>query len=355
MDAKKAIQKILFTTMWLVIGGGMLTLLIAAIGIKNRERCSGYAITITSEYNNFFIDEKDVLKLLTPATNGNIKGRPMSDINLRRLEELLEDNVWIKDAELYFDNQDVLHVIVTEREPIARVFTTSANSFYIDSMLKRIPLSEKMSAQVPVFSDFPGKKNLLEKDSFLLKEIKTIAGFIKNDPFWMSQVAQVDITPERNFEMIPVVGNHIVELGDAENIEQKFHRLFVFYKDVLSKTGFDKYKTIDVQYKGQVVAMKGKAMTKIDSLQLRKNVEKLLEESQQMQSDTAFTTNLNVEKPMIKTDLSLPDNMNFPDSNTKKTKNPNPLKSTLKAKPNEKLVIKPKAVMPAKNKSNNNN
>ena len=56
--------------------------------------------------------------------------------------------------------------------------------------------------------------------------------------------------------MIPVVGNHMVKLGNGENIEQKFNRLFIFYKQVLSKTGFDKYKTIDVQYAGQVVASK---------------------------------------------------------------------------------------------------
>ena len=274
----------------------MLTLLLAAIGKKNREHCSDYVITVKTKENNFFVDDKDVLKFLTAATNGNIKGQPMSVFNLRRLEELLEDNVWIKDAELYFDNQDVLHVKVTEREPVARVFTTAGNSFYIDNSMKQMPLSEKMSARVPVFSGFPEKKYLSETGNQLLKNIKAIAEFILNDPFWISQVAQIDITPERNFEMIPVVGNHVVRLGDGENIDRKFHRLFVFYKDVLSKTGFDEYKNIDVQYAGQVVAVKGKTMTKIDSIQLRKNVEKLLLEAQKMENDTTFTTNPIVEK-----------------------------------------------------------
>lgn len=44
----------------------------------------------------------------------------------------------------------------------------------------------------------------------------------------------------------------------------------VFYKQVLSKTGFDKYKVIDVQYKGQVVASKYAGNAKVDSVQLRK-------------------------------------------------------------------------------------
>ena len=118
-----------------------------------------------------------------------------------------------------------------------------------------------------------------------------MAEFILNDPFWMSQVAQINITEEKNFEMIPTVGNHLVKLGNGEDIEKKFHRLFVFYKEILSKTGFNEYKTIDIEYAGQVVADKGKSMSKVDMAQLKKNVDKLLTESQKMESDTTFTTN----------------------------------------------------------------
>lgn len=296
MDTKRTIRKILFISMWLVIGGGMLTLLIAAMGKKNKEFCSDYAISINTKHKILFVDENDVLKLLTGATKGNIKGQPMSAFNLRRLEELLKDNVWIKDAKLYFDNKDVLHVSVTEREPVARIFTTTGNSFYIDNEMKRMPLSDKRSVQVPVFSNFPEREFLIEKDKLLLADIKATAEFILNDAFWMAQVAQINITGDRNFEMTPTVGNHIVKLGDGEDIENKFHRLFVFYKEILSKTGFNEYKTIDVEYAGQVVADKGKTMSKVDIAQLKKNVDKLLMESQKMESDTTFTTNPITEK-----------------------------------------------------------
>jgi cell division protein FtsQ len=245
-----------------------------------------YSITVKARQNNFFIDEKDVQKLLVAAMNGNIKGRQIFSFNLHQLEQLLEGNTWVKDAELYFDNKNVLHVTIKEKEPIARIFTTTGSSFYIDSIGRKMPLSDKISARIPVFTGFPEKKLLNSNDSFLLKDVITIAKFIYNDPFWMAQAAQIDITPERNFEMIPVVGNHIVKLGNGENINQKFHRLFVFYKDVLSKTGFDKYKVIDVQYNGQVIGSKRPGNTKVDLVQLRKNVEKLLQEATVLQNDT---------------------------------------------------------------------
>jgi cell division protein FtsQ len=47
----------------------------------------------------------------------------------------------------------------------------------------------------------------------LIRDVREIAGFVLNEEFWMSQVSQTDITADRNFEMIPLVGDHIGEVG----------------------------------------------------------------------------------------------------------------------------------------------
>ena len=365
MNAKTTIRKVLFVAVWLCIGGGMLTLLVAAISKKNKGQCKDYSITIKGVQNNFFIDKQDVQQLLMKATKGNIKGEPIASFKLHELEQMLEHNTWIDKAELYFDNRDVLHVAVTEKEPVARIFTTTGSSFYIDSLGRKMPLSDKLSARVPVFTGFPEKKKWTPNDSLLLKDVQRTANYIINDPFWMSQVAQIDITPERNFEMIPVVGNHLVKLGSGDNIDKKFYRLMVFYKQVLSQTSFDKYKVIDVQYKGQVVASKYPGTAKIDSIQLRKNVEKLLRQSMEAEKDTVARKIPPIVKLEVDSaaapDLSLQDNITI---NPEKHNNPNPVKPFLskptetktdKSNPvkesNPKPAVKkkePKAVMPKK-------
>ncbi len=363
MNAKSTIRKILFITVWVCIGGGMLTLLLAAIGKKNKGECSDYAITLKATGNNFFIDENDVKQLLVNATGGKIKGQPVSSFNLHELGQMLEHNSWINDAVLYFDNRNVLHITVTEKQPVGRIFTKAGNSFYIDAAGKKMPLSAKLSAKVPVFTSFPDTRRLSGKDSALLEDVTTTAGFIFNDPFWMSQVAQVDISDKGTFEMIPVVGNHIVKLGDGDNIDQKFRRLFIFYQQVLGKTGFDKYKMIDVQYRGQVVASKQAGNIKIDPVQYRKNVEKLIAESNEvvvepgiktapvtgrydLQADSATAPAPELKEIEINRPVKQADN---------KASNPNPLKSSLpsktgagkETKPVEKMKT-PKAVMPKK-------
>jgi cell division protein FtsQ len=367
LNAKTTIRKILFISVWLCIGGGMVTLLLAAISKKNKGQCKDYHITIKGAHNNFFIDQKDVEQILMNKTKSNIKGQPIASFNLHELEQVLEHSTWIDDAELYFDNQDILHVTVIEKEPVARIFTTEGNSFYIDSAGLKLPLSDKMSARVPMFTNFPDKKILSSKESLLLNDVRVTANFIMNDPFWMSQVAQIDITAERNFEMIPVIGNHLVKLGNGENIAQKFRRLMVFYKQVLSKTGFEKYKVIDVQYKGQVLASNYAGDTKVDSVRLRKNVEKLLQQVKNDQDDTEKIAIQVTGKYNIDVDsVSSPDT-DLPIISPEKNNSPNPLKSSLTV-PEEKIERKqkqpekriPKAVMPRKtvdeeNKDNNGN
>jgi cell division protein FtsQ len=266
---------------------GLLVLSVAAIGKKNKEHCKDYVIKIKGAKDNLFIGERDVLKLVTAATQGKIKGEPIAEFNLKKLEQELKENAWIQTANLYFDNRNVLHISVVENSPIARLFTTGGKSFYIDSSARKLPLSDKLSARVPVFTNFPDKRFLSEKDSALLNDVKKTAWFILNDTFWMSQTEQIDITEHRTLEMIPTVGNHVVKLGNGDDIDKKFHRLMVFYQQVLSKTSFDKYNFIDVQFNGQVIGTKEK-ISKIDSMQLKKNIEKLLKEARQMQKDTTI-------------------------------------------------------------------
>ena len=348
MNTKATIRKILFVMLWVCIGGGMLSLLIAAIGKKNREDCTGYTIAIKGAENNFFIDADDVMKLIKSGARYEIKGKKISEINLKKLEQLLRDNVWIRKAEMWFDNRNVLHVEVYEREPIARIFTAAGNTFYIDSTEKKLPLSDRLSARVPVFTGFIDKKVYSAKDSLLLTDVKNIATFINNDPFWMSQVAQIDITPERNFELSPVVGNHLIKLGNGKDIEKKFSRLMVFYKQVLAQKGFDAYATIDVQYAGQIVGTRrGTEKNKVDTIMLKRRVNEMLRQMQK-QYDSVAAIKPVTEKPIISGSQVSTNDLRA--TSTQST-NPNALKAESlplknQIKPNEN---KPRAVMPKKN------
>jgi cell division protein FtsQ len=260
--SRNKIRNLVVSSLWIAMGAGLIVLLLAAIQRKNTRICKGFEVNIRGSGNNVFVDRKDVQRLLN-ISNADVIGRELRQFRLEKMENKLERNVWIKHAELFFDNNELLQVKITEREPVARIFTSAGASFYIDSSLVRLPLSEKFSARVPVFTGFPiVHSGWTRSDSSLLQDIKNVSQFISGNPFWMAQIAQVDINSAENFEMIPTIGDHIILFGDGRDIEKKFRRLYIFYSNVLSKIGWNKYAAINVQFKGQVVATRREGISK---------------------------------------------------------------------------------------------
>jgi cell division protein FtsQ len=270
--------------LWILAGTGTLVLLVAAMQKKAEKFCSNVEIEITGATEHVFVDEKDIKEIL--KGRGSFTGVSMARVDLRDIEEELEKDPWIKNAELFFDNKRVLQVRITEREPVARIFTTLGNSFYLDSSGKVLPLSEKLSARVPVFTNFPFGKKLSGPDSALLKDVLSLSNYIYADSFWNAQIAQIDITGDQ-FEMVPVIGDHIIRFGNVSDMDKKFKKLFSFYKNVSTSVGFDKYEIINVEYDGQVVATRrGAAAPVADSANAMQQLQNSLETMQAMTKDT---------------------------------------------------------------------
>jgi cell division protein FtsQ len=243
------------TVGWSALGLCCMVLLVAAMKSKNSKTCKDIKIDIEGAKEHVFVKKADVINVL--SANKIKTGEILSDIDLRKTEEQLEQNAWIKDAELFFDNRQMLHVNIAEREPIARVFTIQGSSFYIDSSGLRLPVNENATARVIVFTSFPSDRKILSRpDSLVLMDVKHLAQYIHTDSFLTEQTAQVNITQQRTYEITPVAGNQIIRIGNADSLDEKFQKLFAFYKQVWSKTGFEKYSVIDVQYHGQVVGVR---------------------------------------------------------------------------------------------------
>jgi len=345
--------------------GGIATLVIAANGKTQSRTCKGVVVSINGDGEKMFVEKDDVLRDIQKTAKGSIVNKQFAAINLGELEKSLEKNAWIRDAELYFDTKDILHVSVAERQPIARVFNTTGNSFYIDSAGYQLPLMETYSAKLPVVTGFTAAKKLSSRDSLTLQGLKEVVRVVTADEFWNAQVGQIDITPEGKFELIPVIGSHVIRLGYGDNVEQKLTNLMVFYKQVLPKAGLAKHSALDVQFDGQVVAVKKGPTNKIDSIQLQKNIEELMKKKEAEQepdditeavtpkSDSTVasvrdtvTREIPKEKPVaVKTTLI----SSNPNPTPKKTtvQKSNPAKPAVQQK-RSNVQEKPKAVMPNK-------
>jgi cell division protein FtsQ len=83
-----------------------------------------------------------------------------------------------------------------------------------------------------------------------------LAKYISHDPFLKAQIDQIYVTELNEFELIPRVGNHVIMLGTADDLDDKFRKLIVFYHLGLNKIGWNKYNVINIKFKNQVVCSK---------------------------------------------------------------------------------------------------
>ncbi len=88
---------------------------------------------------------------------------------------------------------------------------------------------------------------------------------VENDKFWSSEVVQIIASQSQSGELRVTLsvrsGDFEVVFGsltksedkDAEDVTDRLDKLFKFYKDGLRRVGWSKYRSINVEYKGQIV------------------------------------------------------------------------------------------------------
>ncbi len=247
---------ILERVLWSIAAIALIVLFVFAWQAKSVKKCTGIQIELTGNSTGFlFMDEKEILRLINEQ--GVSVGTPVGNINLIKIEKSLAETKWVAHTEIYLNNQQELQVKIEQRVPIARVFTASGASFFIDNTAQKLPLRQLSVMRLPVFTGFPSdQEKLSNPDSLLLKDILHFALIIQQDSFYNAQIAQVNIASNGDFEMIPTLGDHVVLLGSAENLEDKLNRLYTFYKKVWIPSGINAFQVLDVRFDHQIVALK---------------------------------------------------------------------------------------------------
>ena len=249
------VKKILQIILWSLLGIGLIVLMTVALMKKEAGVCTGFQVELTGTSEHFFLDKKEIAEIVSKVNGNQLKGTPVREIDLMKMEQLLKKNPWVKSAELYFDKDGILMVSIEERIPVARIFCNSGQSYYIDEELNMLPISSSHTAMLPMVTGFPTDNKVLSKpDSLLIGEAATLCKWLAKDSFLMAMTDQVNINVSRKFELVPKMGDQLIVLGDMENMSAKLNNLKLFYKKVISRKGLAKYKKIDVQYNGQVVA-----------------------------------------------------------------------------------------------------
>ncbi len=274
MMKRITIRRVLFFLFWAGVATGMGWLLKTAWNKQSKAVCLGYDIRRVDGDSFVFVKQAQLEQAIRLRTGGQILNQRVDRFPLQAIEDTLEKFIGVSDVQAFFDNRARLQVRIVERIPVARVFAQNGYSCYLDSLGKILPLSDQVVIDCPVFNGVHWKAG--GPDSLQATRIVSLARFIQADSFWSVQVGHFDIDEKGTFEMVPVVGNHRVQFGAADDPAAAFRRLQIFYQQVLRQQGLDRYARIDVRYRGQVVASRSRSVATPDSAQLRKQVDALI-------------------------------------------------------------------------------
>lgn len=220
------------------------------IAVKN------IVIKVENIEGNQFIDEGDVADLMQLGEE-NLKGASLEKLNMKELEKRIRMNRFVKDAQLYSDLKGNLVVKAKLRRPIARLVRNDGPDGYIAEDGTVMPVSDKFTTRVVLISGsyirgLLSLENLNQTEE--TRNLMKMLEMIREDDFWRAQVAQLDIDSKGRVNILPQIGGQTIEFGVAENLETKFKKMRIFYKEILPQKGWNTYKRVNLEYEGQIIA-----------------------------------------------------------------------------------------------------
>ncbi len=168
-------------------------------------------------------------------------------INTLDIERRIMSMDKIESARCVVLNDGSLRIYVTPLLPVARVFDTKGDNYYINRAGKSMAPSHRYRIDVPVIvGDF--NPNRTPAVCFPLLD------FLAEHPDLADVYNTIEIKKNRDIILIPSIKGHVVNLGDCNDLENKFDRIGVFYRKVMPHKGWTYYDTISVKWRGQIVA-----------------------------------------------------------------------------------------------------
>jgi cell division protein FtsQ len=224
---------------------GLVVFLYAFSSHKNNSRMvSKVAVQFTGN-ENVYITSEMVNKLLI-QNQEHLYILPKDNLDLKEMEMVLESDDMVKSAQVYLTVNGEVSAKVEQRRPIARVQTASI--FYIDEDGLAMPLSPQHSARVPLVT------GIIENEQ--LDAVYSMALKIDQDPFLKTYITEIHQNKTKEIRLKMRLLNFEIEVGSLDRLDEKMKNLKALYQKAIKDKMLDIYKSVNLQFKNQVVCTK---------------------------------------------------------------------------------------------------
>ncbi|MDE6557222.1 MAG: hypothetical protein K2K55_09720 [Duncaniella sp.] len=224
---------------------------VVTAGESDSELCRAMTISIegADEARQFVSAEELSHELDDLPTRA--KGLSMANINTHQLRQKLLAMDKIEDVSVLRYTDGSIHIYAQPIVPVARVFD-GKESYYINRIGKRVKASSRYRRNVPVITgSFPASDTTLR-----VTDLLPLIDRIYSDSLWAGYISMIEVKSPNDIILVPAIREHVINIGSIGNLDDKLDRVLTFYTNVLPHQGWNKYDTISVKWKGQIVATK---------------------------------------------------------------------------------------------------
>lgn len=227
--------------------------------------CTKVTIDIQDEATNGFINTQEIKHRLEINKLYPLE-KPIRYVDARKIEDMLKASPFVKTAECFKTQDGHVCILLTQRMPVVRIKAVQGDDYYVDDNDCIMPNSHYTSDLIIATGHI--------SKWFAMNYISPMSKAIMGDDLWRNQIEQINVLPDRSIELVPRVGEQIINLGQLPEskyknergklvndfINKKLTRLENFYKYGLSQAGWNKYSYINLEFDNQIICKRKKTL-----------------------------------------------------------------------------------------------
>ncbi len=257
MSKNKSNRKVGFENPWVNVTliSLIFGLLFLSIRMQKNSQISSVKINIEAiDQNKYLITEKEILKIFKEKIGFDLNKSVVGELDLTTLESMIRKDERIEHCEMYVDKHFNINISIKQKDPLVRIEMQNGESYYLDSKGNYVSTYLNAAIRVPVATGYIHgfRKDFEEVQGNNLNGILEVAKHVDEDPFLNALVEQIHVKENGEIVVIPKLGRQRILLGSADDLENKFGKLKVYYKRVVPKEGLDRFPELNLKYKDRI-------------------------------------------------------------------------------------------------------
>jgi cell division protein FtsQ len=265
----KILVKILLITLWVAIAAGVVVMMSFANVTHEVKQCRGITCRIDYRGAQPLMSGNDLIVQISQRY-GKLQSKTIGEVDIAGISSLVKKNPYLENTDVLITVEGDILVRADQCIPLIRYYSAAGYPHYIDKNGRIMPVNTAYPYKILIASgqiESPMKdgKNIfsVSDSNFVLKaklknlyDIHMLAEIINTDSTLSALIEQVYVTGTGKIQLVTKAGSHIIYLGDTTDAAEKLENLKCFYKNGLVKTGWNKYKKLNLEYKNQIVCTK---------------------------------------------------------------------------------------------------